>query len=98
MDLSRYQELMREIDGQQREELAEGVTKKELSFREGRGKEGRATIYFKDNEPLMVDWYEWDLDRDWFLERLCEELGCRIELIGTEGGNGHYLASIQVQS
>ena len=98
MDISRYQELMREIDGRPGEELADGVTKKELSFKEGRGKEGMATVYLKNDEPLIVDWYEWDLDRDWFLEQLCEELGCRIKLINTQGGNGHYQAVIQVQS
>lgn len=95
MDYLGYQNLIREIDGKPPQTLAEGVTTKNLDFNE-RGNEGSAVIYFKYDEPIMVDWYVWNLKNDYFLAQLEKELGGTVRLVGTTGGNGHYRAALEI--
>ena len=96
MNLSDYERLIGEIDGKPSGKLAEGVTTKELDFRGGTGKDGSATIYFKDGKPIMVSWYEWSLEMPYLLEQLGKELGGWVKLIDTRGGNGHYRAVVEL--
>jgi hypothetical protein len=66
-----------------------------LDFNEGPGKEGTATIYYKDNEAFGVDYYVWSLEDEYLVQRIEEELGYKIKLYDYSGGNGHHSAKIK---
>ncbi len=96
MDYEEYQNLIRQIDGQPPQQLPDGVTTKNLEFTGEKGAQGSATIYFKGGTPLMVAWYDWDLDDHYLLEQLEKELGYTIRLSAISGGNGHFRAALEI--
>ena len=94
MKLSDYYKMIREVDGLPPLKEDPRVTRKDLSFNGGKGKEGSATITFLDGSPVYLNWYIWDLDRGWMIEQVEKELGKKIKLANHSGGNGHEGADI----
>lgn len=67
-----------------------GVTRTELSWSGGKGKDGYATVIYKDGIPVVCQWYSWDLDEAFFFEEIAKVIGPEYENDGVSGGNGHY--------
>lgn len=96
MKLSEYYKMIAEIDGHPQPPDDPRITRKDLDFRGGKGKEGSATITFLDGEPGYLNWYIWDLDHDWMVKQIEKELGAKIRLFNLTGGNGHNGAELEI--
>jgi hypothetical protein len=96
MKLSEYYKMINEVDGIPNPPDNSRIFRKDLSFNEGKGKEGAATITFLDGEPVYLNWYIWDLERQWMIEQVEIELGGKIILSNQSGGNGHEGADLEL--
>ena len=96
MKLSEYYRLMAEVDGKPLPPDDPRISRKDLNFRGGKGKEGSATITFLDGVPVFLNWYIWDLDGAWMISQVEEELGGKIRLFNHSGGNGHESADLEL--
>lgn len=92
--LSDYYKMIAEIDGRPLKEDPR-VTYFDFDFKEGKGKEGSATITYFEGKPVHLNWYIWDLDRTWMMEQVNAKLGGIAILCNFSGGNGHEGADIQ---
>jgi len=96
MKLSEYYKMINEVSGHPNPPDDPRITRKDLDFRGGKGKEGSATITFLDGAPVYLNWYVWDLDRKWMFEQVEKELGSKIKLSNFSGGNGHESAELEL--
>jgi hypothetical protein len=96
MGLSQYYKMINEVDGVPNPPDNPRITRKDLDFRGGKGKEGSATITFLDGEPVALNWYIWDLDTGWMIEQVEKELGGKVILSNYSGGNGHCSADLEL--
>jgi hypothetical protein len=94
--LSEYYRIMNEIAGRPDPPDHPRVTRKDLDWNDGPGKQGAATISFLDGVPRYLNWYVWDLDFEWMVEQVGKELGRTIKLVEVTGGNGHCAATIEM--
>ena len=76
-------------------DLEANYTFKTLEFDDGKGKDGSATITFKNGEPVYLSWYNWDLDYNWMIEQVEKEIG-KFKLSNHSGGNGHEGAVLEI--
>lgn len=97
MKLSEYYKMINEVDGVPNPEPDPRITTKDLDFKEGKGKEGSASITFLDGVPVYLSWYRWDLDLAWMFEQVEKELGKKFKLTNWSGGNGHESAELEVE-
>lgn len=95
MKLSEYYKMISEIGGEIQVDDPR-ITRKDLSFNDGPGKQGDATITFLDGIPVYLNWYIWDLDREWMFQQVEKELGKKFKLTNYGGGNGHESAELEV--
>jgi hypothetical protein len=96
MKLSEYYKMINEVDGVSNPPDDPRISRKDLDFRGGKGKEGSATITFLDGVPVYLNWYIWDLNEDWMVEQVETELGGKIMLTNICGGNGHVSADLEL--
>jgi hypothetical protein len=96
MKLSEYYKMINEVSGHPNPMDDPRITRIDMSFTGGKGKEGSATITFLDGEPVYLNWYIWDLNHNWMVEQVEAELGKKIELSNYGGGNGHCSADLKV--
>jgi hypothetical protein len=96
MKLSEYYKMINEVDGVPNPPDDPRISIKDLSFNEGKGKEGSVTITFLDGVPVYLNWYIWDLDHNWMVEQVEKELGKKIILSNHCGGNGHCSADLEL--
>lgn len=96
MKLSEYYEMIAKIDGTSQANPDPRLTRKDLEFNGGKGKDGSATITFLDGKPIYLGWWIWDLDHAWMIEQIEKELGGKIILSNWEGGNGHNGADLEL--
>lgn len=96
MKLSEYYKMIREVDGLPPLKEDPRITRKDLSFNGGKGKEGAATITFLNGVPVYLNWYIWNLDHKWMIEQVEKELGKKIKLTNRSGGQGHEGADLEI--
>lgn len=96
MKLSEYYRMMAEIDRRPLPEDDPRVKRIDLDFKEGKGKEGSATITFLDDVPVYLNWYIWSLNHEWMVEQIEKTLGKKIKLSNFSGGNGHESADLEI--
>jgi hypothetical protein len=96
MKLSEYYKMINKVDGVPNPPDNPRITRKDLDFNGGKGKEGSAIITFLDGEPTYLNWYIWDLDHSWMIEQIEKELGGKIILSNHSGGNGHEGADLEL--
>lgn len=96
MKLSEYYKMINEVSGVTNPPDNPRITRKDLDFNGGKGKEGSAIITFLDGVPVYLNWYIWDLDHQWMIEQVELELGKKIKLSNFSGGNGHQEAELEV--
>lgn len=96
MKLSEYYKMIREVDGLPPAKEDPRITKKDLNFNGGKGKDGSATITFLDGAPVYLNWYIWDLDRKWMFEQIEKELGKKFKMKNMNGGQGHESCDIEI--
>lgn len=63
-------------------------------FDEGPGKDGNACVICLDGIPIHVEYYIWDLDREWMAQQIEQKIGIKMKLTNFGGGNGHEDAEI----
>jgi hypothetical protein len=98
MKLSDYYKLINQVSGIPNPSDDPRITRKDLSFNGGKGKEGSATITFLDGQPVYLNWYIWDLDQEWMFQQVEQELGAKIRLSNFTGGNGHCGADLEIDN
>ena len=96
MKLSEYYKMINEVDGVPNPPDDPRITRKDLEFNGGKGKEGAATIIFLDGQPVYLNWYIWDLNHEWMIQQVELELGGKIKLSNWSGGNGHEGADLEM--
>jgi hypothetical protein len=96
MKLSEYYKMINKIDGFPDPEPDPRITYTDISFTGGKGKEGSATIIFLDGVPVYLNIWIWDLDLDWAIGQVEQELGSKIVLSNWSGGNGHEGADLEL--
>lgn len=96
MKLSEYYKMIREVDGLPAAKDDPRITRKDLEFKGGKGKDGSATITYLDGEPVYLNWYNWDLNTKWMFKQVEKELGKKFKLSNWGGGNGHESAELEM--
>lgn len=95
MKLSEYYKMLNQVDGiKSNTEPDPRISIKDLSFDEGPGKNGSATITYLDGEPVYVNWYNWDLNEQWMWSQIEEEIKSPFEIFNLHTNNAHGGAEI----
>ena len=96
MKLSEYYKMINEVDGVPNPPENPRITRKDMDFKGGKGKDGSCTITYLDGEAVYLNWYIWDLDVEWMFGEVEKELGHKFKLSNWSGGNGHEGAELEL--